>query len=113
MPGAIEPARRMEVTPQPRTLSRATQRALGRIEESVVQRQGRLLGEEYLDNQKLEAVSHLTKTAMFGHASEVQLKHALSGGDPIEDDALNYYISLARIGRGELIMGAVQKYLDL
>ena len=110
---AIEPARRLDVTPAPQRLSRATQRTLGRIEESTLVRQARLLGEEYLDNQKLAAVSHLTKSAMLHHANETHLKRALAGADPIAEDALDYYLGLAKVARGELIIDAVHKYRDI
>lgn len=110
MPGAIEPSRRLDVTPAPRGLSRRTERSLSRLEEISLLRIGATQAEALVSAEKMKELDFLGRQAALGEGANVKMRDAMAGGDPVLMERVTFLLDVGLIGKGEILADTVAKF---
>ena len=87
-----------------------TGRALAAIEYGTVVRMANVQSEGYVEAEKLREVDRLAHTAMSGHALLRKWSEQLAAGDPFAADDLKFFSDIAKLGKGEIIADAINRF---
>ena len=59
---------------------------------------------------KMQEVDHLAREAMTGQALLARYRNELAGPDPLLADELNYFVSMARLGKGQILADTITTF---
>lgn len=85
-------------------------RALAAIEQRSVVRMATVQGEGFVEAEKLREIDRLAHTAMSGQAFLRGWVNHLAGDDMVMADELRFYTDLAKLGKGDIIAGAIDRF---
>jgi NAD(P)-dependent dehydrogenase (short-subunit alcohol dehydrogenase family) len=91
-------------------VSRSASRALANIGDNTLVRMAGVNAAEILQGEKLHAVDRLATTAMYGQTMLAYTRVALAGADVELYDELRFFTEIARMGKGEIIVRALDQF---
>lgn len=102
--GAIERLFRQAPTP---TLGARASREMHHNHEQAVVRSDKVLGDASVGAVKMHAIDCLARGAMSGQMALNRYMTALAQGDPFAAEDLKFFSDVAKVGKGEVIAGAI------
>ncbi len=93
-----------------RSIAKRTTRSLEHIESRTLIRAASVQAEALIQAQKLHEIDYLTQKAMSGEALLHQWQGTLAQGDPILGANLDFYKTMARLGKGEIIADTITTF---